>query len=44
MEQVEKRLVKQDEKIELLFAYLSKFIEKEEVPRNPIGFKTKRED
>lgn len=41
VEQVEKRLIKQDEKIELLFAYLSKFIEKEEKPRTPIGFKTR---
>lgn len=39
VEQVEKRLVKQDEKIELLFTYLSKFIEKEDGPRKPIGFK-----
>ena len=28
VEQVEKKMLKQDEKIELLFAYLSKFIEK----------------
>lgn len=41
VEQVEKRLIKQDEKIELLFSYLSKFIEKEETPRTLIGFKTK---
>lgn len=41
VEQVEKRLIKQDEKIELLFTYLSKFIEKEEEPRIPIGFKRK---
>jgi hypothetical protein len=44
VEQIENRLVKQDDKIELLFAYLSKFIEKEEIPRIPIGFKTKREE
>ena len=41
VEQVEKRLGKQDEKIELLFAYLSKFIEKEDTPRTEIGFKQK---
>ena len=41
VEQVEKRLGKQDEKIELLFAYLSKFIEKEDTPRTEIGFKRK---
>ena len=39
VEQVERKLLKQDEKIELLFSYLSKFMEKE--PRTPIGFKTK---
>lgn len=43
VEQVEKRLVKQDEKIELLFTYLSKFIEKEDEPRKPLGFKRKGE-
>ncbi|MBC8988170.1 ORF6N domain-containing protein [Pedobacter sp. N36a] len=43
VEQVEKRLVKQDEKIELLFTYLSKFIEKDDEPRKPIGFKRKGE-
>ncbi|WP_169303317.1 ORF6N domain-containing protein [Pedobacter cryophilus] len=41
VEQVEKKLIKQDEKIELLFSYLSKFIEKEDQPRVQIGFKTK---
>lgn len=39
VEQVEKRLGKQDEKIELLFGYLSQFMEKEEEPRKSIGFK-----
>jgi len=43
VEQVEKRLGKQDEKIELLFAYLSKFIEKDDTPRTQIGFKRKVE-
>lgn len=43
VEQVEKRLLKQDEKIELLFTYLSKFIEKDDKPRKPIGFKRKGE-
>jgi phage regulator Rha-like protein len=42
-DQIEKRLVKQDEKIELLLTYLSKFIEKEDEPRIPIGFKRKGE-
>ena len=41
VEQVEKKLLKQDEKIEMLFTYLSKFIEKEDLPRVEIGFKRK---
>jgi hypothetical protein len=41
IEQVENKLVKQDQKIELLFTYLDKFIEKEKIPRIPIGFKQK---
>ena len=41
VEQVEKKLIKQDEKIELQFNYLCKFIEKEDKPRVEIGFKTK---
>ncbi|MGY0034514.1 hypothetical protein [Pedobacter sp. NJ-S-72] len=41
VEQVEKKLLKQDEKIEVLFTYLSKFIEKEDKPRVEIGFKQK---
>jgi hypothetical protein len=41
VEQVEKKLIKQDQKIELLFTYLSKFIEKEDKPRVEIGFKRK---
>ena len=39
VEQVEKHLMKHDQKIELLFAYLSKFIEKEDKPRTEIGFR-----
>lgn len=41
VEQVEKQLMKHDQKIELLFTYLSKFLEKEEQPRTEIGFKRK---
>jgi len=41
IEQVEKKLLKQDQKIEVLFNYLSKFIEKEGKPRTEIGFKRK---
>jgi phage regulator Rha-like protein len=38
-EQVEKKLIKQDEKIELLFAYLNRFTEKEDQSRKRIGYK-----
>lgn len=41
IEQVEKKLLKQDQKIEVLFTYLSKFLEKEDQPRTEIGFKRK---
>lgn len=40
VEQVERKLVKQDQKIETLFAYLNKFLEKEEKPRKAIGYKS----
>lgn len=40
VEQVERKLIKQDQKIEVLFTYLNKFIEKEDKPRTPIGYKT----
>ena len=43
VEQVEKHLMKHDQKIELLFTYLSKLIEKEDQPRTEIGFKRKGE-
>jgi len=41
IEQIENKLGKQDQKIELLFSYLNQFIQKEEGPRVPIGFKQK---
>lgn len=41
VEQVEKKLLKQDQKIEVLFTYLNKFIDKEDKPREEIGFKRK---
>ncbi|MET4083437.1 hypothetical protein ABIB40_003408 [Pedobacter sp. UYP30] len=44
VEQFEKQMMKQDEKIELLFNYLSKFIEKDEQPRTRIGFRTEKEE
>jgi ORF6N domain len=40
VEKVEKKLIKQDQKIEVLFTYLNKFIEKEDKPRTSIGYKT----
>ncbi|MES2872382.1 MAG: ORF6N domain-containing protein [Bacteroidota bacterium] len=43
VEQMEKHLMNHDQKIELLFTYLSKFIEKEEKPRTEIGFKRRNE-
>jgi hypothetical protein len=43
LEQVEKQMSKHDQKIELLFTYLSKFIDEKEKPRIPIGFKRNRE-
>ena len=39
MEQLEKRMGKQDEKIALVFEYLRKFIDVQEKPRKVIGFK-----
>ncbi|RYE25160.1 MAG: ORF6N domain-containing protein [Sphingobacteriaceae bacterium] len=44
VEQVEKKLFKQDEKIELLFTYLDKFIEKDDQPRKRIGYKPDHEE
>ncbi|SDM26665.1 hypothetical protein SAMN05421813_108156 [Daejeonella rubra] len=41
IEQVENNFYKQDQKIKLLFAYLDKFLKKEEIPCIPIGFKQK---
>lgn len=38
IEQVEKQMMKQDQKIELLFTYLDKFIDQTEKPREKIGF------
>jgi hypothetical protein len=38
VEQIEKQMIKQDQKIEVLFSYLSKFIEKEEKPRKKVGY------
>ncbi|WP_036601571.1 ORF6N domain-containing protein [Olivibacter sitiensis] len=42
VEQVEKQMIKHDQKIEVLFSYLSKFIEKEDKPRKKIGYEIGR--
>jgi len=42
MEQLEKRVGKQDEKIALVFEYLKKFIDVQDKPKKQVGFK--RED
>lgn len=43
VEHMEKHLMKHDQKIELLFTYLSKFIEKEEKPSTEIGFQLRND-
>ena len=44
VEQVEKRLMKQDQKIEVLFTYLNKFMDKVDGPKKQIGFKVGNEE
>ena len=39
VEQFEKQMIKQDQKIELLFTYLNKFMDKVDGPKEQIGFK-----
>ncbi|MBW6481594.1 MAG: ORF6N domain-containing protein [Vicingaceae bacterium] len=39
MEEIRKKVTGQDEKIELIFNYLKRFIKQQETPREPIGFK-----
>ena len=41
MEEMEKRLGGQDEKIQAIFDYLKQFIQDQEKPRKQIGYKTK---
>jgi hypothetical protein len=43
IEQFEKRLEEQDEKIIIVFKYLKKFIDIKEKPRKQVGFKRKDE-
>jgi hypothetical protein len=44
VEQFEKQMMKQDQKIELLFTYLNKFMDKVDGPKEPIGFKVSSND
>jgi hypothetical protein len=44
VEQVEKRLMKQDQKIEVLFTYLNRFMDKVDGPKEPVGFKLGNEE
>jgi len=39
MEEIEKRVMGQDDKIQLIFNYLKQFIKEKEKPRKLIGFK-----
>ena len=41
MEEMEKKVIGQDEKMELIFNYLKQFINEQETPRKRIGFKSK---
>jgi len=42
IEEMEKKVFSQDEKIELIFNYLKQFIKEKENPRRAIGFKQKK--
>ena len=41
MEEIQKKVSSQDEKIELIFSYLKQFVKEKEKPRKSIGFKMK---
>ena len=43
LEQMERKLIGQDKKIELLFNYLKQFIQEQETPRKKIGFQRNNE-
>ncbi len=43
VEQLEKRVGKQDEKIQMIFDYLKQFIAEQDKPRVQVGFKTKND-
>ena len=42
VEQMEKKVIDQDEKIRLIFEYLKQFIKGQDTPRKQIGFRTKK--
>lgn len=42
LEEMEKKLAGQDERIGMIFDYLKQFIKEKEEPREPIGFKTRK--
>jgi hypothetical protein len=44
IEQFEKQMIKQDQKIEVLFTYLNKFMDKVDGPKEQIGFKVGNEE
>lgn len=44
LEKLEKKFEKPDEQIQLIFEYLKQLLNPPQPARNPIGFKTKRED
>ena len=44
VEHFKRQMIKQDQKIELLFAYLNKFRDKADSPREQIGFKVSNEN
>jgi len=44
IEQFEKQMIKQDQKIEVLFTYLNKFMDKVDGPKEQIGFKVGKEE
>ena len=43
MEKIRKKVAGQDKKIQMIFNYLKKFIKEQEKPREPIGFRQKKE-
>jgi len=44
LEDLEKKVAGQDEKVLMIFNYLKEFIRQQETPRKPIGFKTSKDE